>query len=491
MDSDEAGLRLIDAVATHVAAFLTESDDHGWSSLFDGEPILAGDRRVVLAGTVGAALDSISAGNTALKAALTHYGAAIAIETDLHSLSQDLVSGVETIATSAARAVAPPGVDDPALVYLIAAGRRVHQQLLDRALEEAALAYQSLTGLPELSSLAHELHDRLRIVRDKLGADAPAPAHPIPEETLPQTLRRRARVAAIRARGFLLADPHLLEAREVQRREGLDGGEMTSLFPVSFPLETLARHGEVGQDRVEAWMTDLAARSFAYYDHHLFQALDSDTVGAVLRLSKHLPDQEAVEDLIARLGKAVGDGDRIPVWLERPTDPGVRLTGEGCAAVEANLLLGLAEGRPDQFDKVGSKPFDRLCHDFVGRGCVIATDYVSEYLLVPLARLLAVRGVDNPEVLARMRLEIEKRAATASAQTAAFLAITAIALPRLGFDAATWTDVIVHAQRHDGGFDAEPLFWVNGPAGRREWFKSRTVTTSFCFDALSSHPLLA
>lgn len=489
MDSDEAGLRLIDAVATHLAVFLTESDGHGWSPVYDGEPILAGDRRVFLAGAVGAALDSISSQNDILRLALTHYGAAVAIESDLNRLSQDLVSGAETIATTAARAAAP-GVDDPALIYLIAAGRRVHHQLLDRALEEAEAARQGLAELPLLSDLANESLNRLHSLRDKLGTDPPEPLHPIPEETPPQNLRRRARSAAKRARGFLLADPLLLEAREVQRREGLDRGEMTSLFPVSFPLETLARHGEAVQDRLEIWMTDLGDRSFAYYDHRLFQALDSDTVGAVLRLSVHLPDQEAAQNLVARLQKAVGGGDRIPVWLERPAGPGLRLTGEGCAAVEANLLLGLAQARRDHFDEFGSKAFARLGKDFVARGCAIATDYVSEYLLVPLARLLAVRGVDDPEILARMRFEIEKRATTASAQTAAFLSIAATALPGLGFDTSPWADLIVRAQRHDGGVDAEPLFWVNGPGGRPEWFKSRTVTTSFCFDALSSDPLL-
>jgi hypothetical protein len=452
--------------------------------VFDGDPILAGDQRVVLAGIVGAALDSVSGGHDSLEVAFTRLGAALAIESALNNLSADLVSGMETIATTAARGAAPD-VDDPALIYLIAAGRRVHQGLLVRALEEADLARQSLTGLPLLSSLASELLDRLRVVREKLGADSPPPPHPIPGEISEQTLSRRTRSAVKRARAFLLADPHFLEAREVQRREGLDGGEMTSLFPISFPLEALARNGEAVQDRLDTWLVDLAARSFAYYNHQLFKALDSDTVGAVLRLSKYVATVNDIESLLARLENAVGDGDRVPVWLERPTDPGIRLTGEGCAAVEANLLLGLAQASPSRFDGVGSKPFARLCHDFVARGCVIAADYMSEYLLAPLARLLALRRVEDPEVLGRMRLEIEKRSATTSAQTAAFLVISVTALPGLEFDPAPWTDVIMRAQRHDGGFDAEPLFWVNGPGGRPEWFKSRTVTTAFCFDALS------
>lgn len=471
LNTDEAELELTRAVASELAERVSRG------SVLDTEGAFSQ--------ILGASLDSIAGRSDVLNIALGHYGAALAIETGLNNLSQDLVSGVETIATTAARGAAP-GVDDPALVYLIAAGRRVHQQLLDRALEEADLACHRLAGLPLLASLASELQTRLRAVRDKLGAESPPPAHPIPDETLHQTLSRRARLAANRARGFLLGDPHLLEAREVQRREGLDGGEMMSLFPVSFPLEALARNGEAVQDRLATWVTDLAARSFAYYDHRLFKALDSDTVGAVLRLSKYQPDEDVVKDLVARLERAIGNGDRIPVWLERPADPRLRLTGERCAAVEANLLLGLATGTPARFEAIGAKSFARLCSDFVSRGCATTADYVTEYLLVPLARLMTVTGADQPEVLARMSLEIDKRATTASAQTAAFLAIAATTLPSLGFDPAPWTDVIVRAQRHDGGFDAEPLFWVNGPGGRPEWFKSRTVTTAFCFDALLS-----
>jgi len=57
--------------------------------------------------------------------------------------------------------------------------------------------------------------------------------------------------------------------------------------------------------------------------------------------------------------------------------------------------------------------------------------------------------------------------------------------PDMGTAAWSWIEVLARSQRHDGGWDAEPLFWVNGAGGAPEWFRSRTVTTGFCYEALS------
>jgi hypothetical protein len=171
--------------------------------------------------------------------------------------------------------------------------------------------------------------------------------------------------------------------------------------------------------------------------------------------------------------------------LERPTDNRIRLAGGRCAAVEANFLLGLREGAAGLFPKFGARALARLWSDFAAHGTTDVTDYLPEYLLVPISRLLA--DGDDPGDVARARLkwEIEQWAETRSPQTAAFLTLAASQHPEMQTVAWSWIEVLSGSQRHDGGWDAEPLFWVNGAGGAPEWFRSRTVTTGFCYEALS------
>jgi hypothetical protein len=127
-----------------------------------------------------------------------------------------------------------------------------------------------------------------------------------------------------------------------------------------------------------------------------------------------------------------------------------------------------------------------LWSDFAARGTTDVADYVPEYLLVPMSRLLA--DAENPGDAARARLvwEIEKRAKSSSPQTVAFLTMASCNHRGMASGAWSWMDVLVRSQRHDGGWDAEPLFWVNGSGGTPDWFRSRTVTTGFCYEALST-----
>ena len=76
------------------------------------------------------------------------------------------------------------------------------------------------------------------------------------------------------------------------------------------------------------------------------------------------------------------------MWLERPIESHIRLTGGMCAAVEANFLVGLIEASADLFPKIGARPLARLLSDFAARGTSDALDYVDDYLLVPISRLL-------------------------------------------------------------------------------------------------------
>jgi hypothetical protein len=212
-------------------------------------------------------------------------------------------------------------------------------------------------------------------------------------------------------------------------------------------------------------------------------------VGAVLRLWKYrsyiAPASSTVDALIRRASAALEERDRIPVWLERPIGSHIRLTGSMCAAVEANFLVGLIEGSVDHFPKIGTLPLARLLSDFAARGTSDAVDYVDDYLLVPISRLLVHQNDADEAARARLSSEIEKRAEASSPQTIAFLIMAASNHPEMETQASSWIDILVRSQRYDGGWDAEPLFWVNGFGGAPEWFRSRTVTTSFCYEALS------
>jgi hypothetical protein len=437
---------------------------------------------------VGASVDAVAGSGTRVTSALAHAAAAVAIERDLTRLRADLAAGSTTIATVSARAAAG-AIQDPELVYAIAASRRVHHRLLELALRRAQLALEGLAGLPRLSGSVAALAARLGATSESLGTPSPVAARPLGRARRTAGMGRRAAVAVEHARRFLLADPALAEAREVHRRAGLDRPEMTSTFPLAFPLEALARCGVPVSERLEAWLGELASRSYSYYDDPQLAALDADTVGAVLRLQRHRAQggdaSAATGALLARVAAALAPSDRVPVWLERPTDRRVRLTGGRCAAVEANFLLGLRAGGAALFPALGARPLARLWSDFAARGTTDVADYVPEYLLVPLSRLLA--DGDDPGQAGRARLgwEIERLADTRSPQTAAFLTLATSGHPDLGTVAWSWIEVLLHGQRHDGGWDAEPLYWVNGADGTPEWFRSRTVTTGFGYEALS------
>jgi hypothetical protein len=454
-----------------------------------GDALLEADRAVVLQTIVGASIDALTGSGSRIAPAVRHQAAALAIERDLIHLRADLEAGSTTIATVAARAVAG-SIDDPNLVTLLAASHRVHHRLLDLALNRARIALEGLADLPRLSAYAATLAARLGARRDGLGSASPVATQPLPRGSRTAGMRRRMAAAVEPARRFLLAAGALQEAREVHRRGDLLGRpEMASSFPVAFPLEALARCGVAVSEHLEAWLEEVASRSFSYYDHPRFAALDADTVGAVLRLQRYRAADgavsSAVEALISRVSAALAAADRVPVWLERPSDGRIRLTGGRCAAVEANFLVGLLEARPELWEELGARPLARLLSDFAARGTTDVANYIPAYLLVPISRLLAGGDDTGDGARARLGWEIGQRAVAPSPQTAAFLTIAACNLLGTGTELWPWIEVLAHNQRHDGGWDAEPLFWVNGSGGAPEWYRSRTVTTGFCYEALS------
>jgi hypothetical protein len=491
---EAAGARLVSSVGDDQV--LWETRDAAWrryqallaAGEVDGDELVDADRTVALHTVVGASVDAIARSGRRVTSALAHAAAARVIERDLTRLRADLAAGSTTVATASARAAAG-AVDDPELVYAIAASRRVPHRLLDLALGRAQLALAGLDGLPRLAGSVAALAGRLGATRDALGPASPVATDPLPRAHRAAGMTRRAAVAVEHARRFLLADPALAEAREVHRRRGLDRPELTSTFPLAFPLEALARCGAPVSERLESWLRELASRSYAYYDDPRLAALDADTVGAVLRLCRYRAQgrdaASTTRALLARVAAAIAPSDRIPVWLERPADGRVRLTGGRCAAVEANFLLGLRAGGAERFPELGARPLARLWSDFAARGTADVADYVPEYLLVPISRLLADGDDPGDAARARLRWEIERLADTRSPQTAAFLTLAASEHPDLGSVAWSWVETLAGSQRHDGGWGAEPLFWVNGVGGTPEWFRSRTVTTGFCYEALS------
>lgn len=440
-----------------------------------GEELLLGSRMPVIHGSIGAALDAVTNRGDRFASAFIHQACALTLEQGLVNLAADLQAGRVNPATTAA--VFPTSAHDPGLIFLIATGQGLHRQLLDRALEEAGFAAESLAGLPQLSRYASELMDRLRRLRKAISDDSTEPLRPLPSGPTSSITKMRIPSAIESARRFLLTDPEMAEAREVHRWLILDDTEMTSIVPLFVPLEVLRRRGsDVGIKKwVEAWLLEMNRRDYAYYDHPKFDGLDSDTAAAVLLLS------EETDEMLARVELALKGKDRVPVWLERTGLEGVRLTGEGCGAVAANLLVALKKIVPERFDSMASGQLERLLSDFVEKGTAIAVDYVASYLLVPMAKLAPVG-----EARERLKLEIERLRATKSPQAAAFLTLAVSESSDLGKVDWRWIGLLLRSQRHDGGWEAEPLFWVNGADGGAQWYQSRTVTTAFCFDALCS-----
>jgi hypothetical protein len=340
------------------------------------------------------------------------------------------------------------------------------------------------------------------------------------------------------AQGYLLSDPTFRESWEVQRRGLFGTSAMTAkAFPMGLVVEILCQHGHAMSSPINDIFQTLQSTGFRYYDHpHL--PPDTDDLGLLLRLypySSQTERQRAILQTPLRwLEGNLGESGQIPVWLTRFEAPDkmdypfVALWGQHCAAVEANLLLGLlaydGQGYRDLIKKAARCWCDRL----LSQGLSAIHHYGPLYswwiafeLIAKLkaAYVPAIPGqarnphrqagaarpadqqdaagaelhakLDQVTLLLVKHLAGEAQRFHITPQDAAFLTLTCYSsgwpesIPSLF--KADWITLLCKSQRYDGSWAAEPLYGTPTRGELAAWYSSRTVTTAFCFHALKTY----
>jgi hypothetical protein len=87
----------------------------------------------------------------------------------------------------------------------------------------------------------------------------------------------------------------------------------------------------------------------------------------------------------------------------------------------------------------------------------------------------------------RERLETEARRDDLTPQDASFLTLACLRTQALPFN-PNWITTLFKHQRHDGCWEGEPIYITPSARGLTTiWFKSRTITTAFCYHALKTY----
>jgi hypothetical protein len=314
------------------------------------------------------------------------------------------------------------------------------------------------------------------------------------------------------AERYLLADPDFRESWEVQRRGLFGRPELTAkAFPAGLIVELLVRHGHAMAEAI-AWIFEtLQAANFRYYDTPLMPP-DADDIGLLLRLYPYSSQPEVHHHMLQTplrwLKQNVDDSDEIPVWFtrheaaEETSYQKLSLWGQGCATVEANMLLGLLAfdfwGCRHLIESSARGVLDRLA----GQGLGATRHYVPLYALWTgfelIARIAASplgAGLASPlqQASATLVKYLEKEAARPhlTPQEAAFLTLACLsrgcpAPAKERFD-PRWITMICKAQRYDGSWGSEPLYGTPTRGEFASWYASRSVTTVFCYHALKSY----
>ncbi len=324
------------------------------------------------------------------------------------------------------------------------------------------------------------------------------------------------------AEGYLLADLTFRESWEIQRRGLFGVNEMTAkAFPMGLVAEILARRGHDMSGPINDIFQTLQASGFRYYNHpHL--PPDTDDLGLLLRLYPYSPQPELHRAMLQTplhwLEENIAESGHIPVWLTRfdaPDKmdvPGAALWGNRCAAVEANLLLGLLAFDAAAYGPLMESAARQWCQAWLRRGLDATHHYTPLYALWTALELAArlqnfVSAVipsearnlqgqphsernDWPNSLAHLtsaltnHLAVESQRAYLTPQDAAFLILACRSNPAL-FN-PDWLTLLCKSQRYDGSWADEPLYGTPTRGELAAWYSSRTVTTAFCYHALKT-----
>ncbi len=306
------------------------------------------------------------------------------------------------------------------------------------------------------------------------------------------------------AEAFLLSDLTFRESWEVHREGMFGASEVTSRFPVALILEVLCAHGHDLGPQVDELRAHFMANKFRYYDHTT-SALDTDTLGAFLRLERyalhHAKRDGLLASALACLVRAVEKIGSVPVWIpdcdelsEGARPPGLYL-GEGCATVAAHLLIGLSEFGFADHQTIVETAASHLCERLLLLGVAANVNYPGLHALGVFFRLVSclerqklTAGLRQQLLRVRRALLSELEEATLRAivtpQDAALLVLACSHAGQTRLIRPRWTSVVLKHQRHDGGWNGEPFAATPNRGRSVTWYGTGSLTTALCYDAL-------
>ncbi len=302
------------------------------------------------------------------------------------------------------------------------------------------------------------------------------------------------RTQALRAASaYLDSDAALREAWE-EYRWGFIGTDLLTgrTFTTGLVLEQRLLAGDMQYRQLAAELiAHYETNDFHYFEQPSTLPPDTDTLGLVLRLAA-LSGVTLSAGFHAIVARVLENSDSsFPVFIfDAPDNPTHlrTLTGQTCAAVHAGFLAGYAQtgGNTAEIMRLA----ESLLQCTASHWSAAFVHYDVPFGLVMLQtcyKALQQRDI-APYILSRLQTTIYQLAAPFcnkvkhSPQDAAQLLLANV-LPQ-GLQAEALS-CILRSQRPDGSWNAEPLFMAPNRGARMTPFSSRTVTSSFCWHALT------
>ena len=484
-----AGESWVDLGQTRATVPSGDPDEHllpRWS-----EPM----RRIGSAAVVAADLDIDTA---RLDQMLDLLAVGIEIRAQLAAMHEDLLRGrpsypIALVAQTAGISLHP--WPRPELILGAMVIHRCHVAIVERARRSMGEARELAEQL-SLPTFAGYLGDAEASLAEPADPTSSADAGSARRSPLIVSAERPLGRAVAMARGYLLSDPDVRGSWEVHREGMFDADVVSSCFPAALVLERLAWHGDTVAQGVESFLDMTVRNGFRYYDHPL-SGVDTDTIGAFLRLLHFRSNPDAatadVRAVLECLAHEVATRGRVPVWLDCGTDARAVLDlGEDCGTVAGHLLIGIA-GLPAEShgDLVGIGA--RYLFESIGSvGLQANRNYPPAFALGVWQQVIDAIGL-RPGLapaleLARdaMRAELERlaRLPVRSAQEAAMLVTACVGARRRELLDERWLGLMLRAQASDGSWPGEPFTVTPNRGAAVTWYASSPMTTALVYDAL-------
>ncbi len=302
----------------------------------------------------------------------------------------------------------------------------------------------------------------------------------------------------------LLSDLTFRESWEIQRQGKPDDPEgISRAFPTGLIIELLSANGHDLSPQINEVFDRLHDSGFRYYEN-VPMPPDTDDLGLLLRLYQRSGRKETHRKMLQKpldwLKKNIQPSGEIPVFLTRGVDPSdysrdeYLVWGQSCAAVEANILLGLIAYDWSEYAPLIEQSALSLCERFIRNGVGNIAHYdllyglwVSFTLMAqlsahPISNTLSEK-IDLVRPILLERLGRESRQRRLSPQSAAFSILICSEHDADDLFDPEWIAKLLKQQRYDGSWDDEPLF-TSPSRTLITWYSSRTMTTAFCYHAL-------